>query len=234
LTAWKFLLLGATAPSLVFATPVESRSQADPPVPPGWTVDTSASGDLTGDGISDIALVIRRDDPKLRLQNEGMGQAELDTNPRRLLVFAKTSNGFRQIAAADRLIPPSGSEDAVCLEDPLAEGGISIARRVLSVNLHYWLSCGGWSVTVNTFKFRLDSGRFRLIGFDQMQFMRNSGEGEQVSVNFLSGRKSSTPFAIDDSIPKRLRWSRIRPVRFYLDSLDIKSCQQIDESTDLC
>ena len=193
-----------------------------------------ASGDLTGDGINDVAMVIRRDDLKLVIHNDRLGASELDTNPRRLLVFAGGAAGYRQIAATDRFIPPADSEDSSCLEDPLAEGGIAIARGMLSVKLHYWLSCGGWGVTSNMFKFRREGERFRLIGFDRTEFIRNSGEGEESSVNFLTSRKSITPFAIDDSVPKRLRWSRIKPQRYYLDSIDFAACPPIEKFTYLC
>ena len=102
------------------------------------------------------------------------------------------------------------------------------------MKLHYWLSCGSWGVTANTYRFRLQSGRFRLTGFDQMEFMRNSGEGTEVSVNFLTGRKSASKFAIDDSIPKRLKWTKVRPQRMYLDTLDLSECVAIDKATNLC
>lgn len=227
-------LLAAGVAVLLGASPGEGTPAARPPIPADWKMDTSATGDLTGDGVDDMALVIRRMDPKRVVHNEGLGTPELDTNPRQLLLFEKTTAGFRQIAAATNLIPPAGSQDSPCLEDPLAEGGISIARGVLSVQLNYWLSCGSWGTAIKTYKFKQISGRFRLIGFDRTEFMRNSGLGEDVSINFLTNRKSATPYAIDDSVPKRLRWSRIRPQRIYLDTLNIRACVPVDAKTSLC
>lgn len=229
------LVIGATLAVLAISGSTSAGTLAGPPIPAGWQVDVSASGELTGDAALDTAVVIRRSDPKLILNNDGLGSQKLDTNPRKLLVFEKTPQGFRQIAAATRLIPPAGSQDNSCLEDPLEEGGISITRQVLSVNLHFFMSCGSWGVTSNTYHFKRQAGRFRLIGYDRMEFMRNSGEGEKVSVNFLTNRKSTSPFAIDDSIPEHPRWSRIKPQRYFLDSLDlISGCPQIDARTYLC
>lgn len=230
------LLIALGAPLIcgLGSAPLVAKQAALPEVPAGWKLDASATGDLTGDGVADVAMVIRGDDPKLIVHNDRLGQAELDTNPRRLLIFAGSRTGYRQIAASDHLIPPAGDAESSCLEDPLAEGEITIARNVLSVKLHYWLSCGSWGVTANTYRFRLQSGRFRLTGFDQMEFMRNSGEGTRVSVNFLTSRKSATKFAIDDSIPERLKWTKIRPQRFYLDMLDSTVCVALDETTSLC
>ena len=228
------LALCAIATAMIGTAQSAAKPAARPPLPAGWKLDAIASGDLSGDGISDVAMVIRGEDPKLVIHNDRLGAAELDTNPRRLLVFAGGAAGWRQIAANDRFIPPAGSEDSSCLEDPLAEGGIAIARGVLSIKLHYWLSCGGWGVTSNTFKFQREGKRLRLIGFDHTEFMRNSGAGEEASVNFLTSRKSVTPFSIDDSVPKDLRWSRIASQRYYLDSIDLSVCPAIDNSTNLC
>ena len=229
------LLLAALVSGLTTSGPLSSRRMAGPPIPTGWKLDATAIGDLTGDAVSDTAVVVRQDNPKLVRSNDGLGSPQLDTNPRQLLVFERTPQGFRQIAAATKLVPPAGSLDTPCLDDPLAEGGISIAKQVLSLNLHYWLSCGSWGVASNKFHFKRQGTRFLLIGFDRMEFMRNSGLGEEVSVNFLTNRKSTTPFAIDDSIPKRLRWSRIKPQRYFLESLDLVSgCPQVDARTYLC
>lgn len=227
------LLVGVVA-VLFGASPSEAVPAAPPSIPAGWKVEASATGDLTGDGVGDTAVVIRQTDPRLVVHNEGMGNPELDANPRQLLVFQRTATGFRQVAAATNLVPPAGTPDSRCLEDPLAEGGISIARQVLSVQLNTWLSCGGWGTAINTYKFKRVSGRFRLIGFDRTEFMRNSGLGEEVSVNFLTSRKSATPYAIDDSVRRRLRWSRIKPQRIYLDTFDIRACVPVDAKTSLC
>lgn len=234
MSARQLFALAAALAGLFGTAVIAAKPLPQPSIAAGWKLDTSASGDLTGDGVRDVAMVVRGDDPKLIIRNDRLGQSELDTNPRRLLVFAGTGSGFRQIAASDRFIPPAGDAESSCLEDPLAEGEIAIARNVLSVKLHYWLSCGGWGVTANTFRFRLERGRMRLIGFDRMEFMRNSGEGSRLSANFLTGRKSTTAFAIDDSIPETLRWSRFKPQRIYLESLYRDACPQLDQTTPLC
>lgn len=203
-------------------------------VPAGWKIDATTSGDLTGDGQADIAMVIRRADPAAVVRNDGLGSSELDTNPRRLLVFAREGGHFRLIATSGRLVPPAAIADSPCLEDPLAEGGIAVARGVLEVNLHYWQSCGSYGVTSITYKFRRESGRFRLTGFDRLEFMRSSGEGEEASFNFLTGRKAVRPFAIDAAKPPPWRWSRFVPQAHYLDTFDRGACPVADAKTLMC
>lgn len=220
--------------ALALSAPLAAKRAAGPPIPPGWAIDRSAEGDLTGDGRPDSVVIIRQLQPGLVLDNSGLGEPKLDTNPRRLLVFERTAAGFRQIGAADRLVPAAGNTDTPCLVDPLEDGDLSIARQVLSVSMRFWLSCGGWGSTTVTYRFRREAARFRLIGFDRTEFMRNSGQGEALTVNFLTARKATAPYAIDKDGPLAWRWSRIRPQRHYLDTLDPASCAAIDAKTTLC
>lgn len=226
-------VLTAAAASAVSA-PVAARSADGPAIPSGWVEDMRASGDLTGDGRPETVLIIRATDPRRVIANDGLGANRLDTNPRRLLVFEKTRSGFRQIAAGDHAVPPSGSEETPCLVDPLEDGGLSVSRRVLSIKLGFWTSCGSWGTSSNTYKYRLEGARFRLIGFDRTEFMRNTGSGELVSVNFLTLRKKTAPYSIESETPGKPRWSSIEPQRHYLDTLDIAQCPQIDRETYLC
>ena len=40
-----------------------------------------------------------------------------------------------------------------------------------------------------TYTFRWQDGGFKMIGFDRDSTMRNSGETEEVSINYLTGKK---------------------------------------------
>ncbi|QMT40026.1 hypothetical protein [Neisseria shayeganii] len=190
-------------------------------VPQGWKLDYSAEGDLNGDGQADAVIVVRGQDPAKMVRNEGLGASELDTNPRQLLVFLRQGQGY-QLAAANRdWLPPAGSTETPCLQDPLEEGGIGIKNGRLTVMLHYWLSCGSWGVQNNTYTFRLEGRRFRLIGLDQVSYMRNSGEKTMVSTNYLSGRQKTVTGANmfeDEPNRHRERWRNLaNRTRWYLD-----------------
>lgn len=53
-----------TVPSVVFpAIPAQARAQADL-VPKGWTVEMESRGDLNGDGVPDLMLVLHMTDPR--------------------------------------------------------------------------------------------------------------------------------------------------------------------------
>ena len=111
-------------------------------VPSGWKIVAEANGDLTGDGRADRVIIIQEQDPSKRLKHDGLGSPELDTNPRHLVVFQGTPQGYRQIAISTTLIPTEGDQESPCLADPIEDGGIEIKQGKLKVTLHYWLSCG--------------------------------------------------------------------------------------------
>jgi hypothetical protein len=178
-------------------------------VPPGWKVLRTASGDLDGDGRPDAVLVLEKDDPANRRPNESLGAREINLNPRRLLVLFGTGSSYREGPRTDRFLPTEGYLENPCQLDPLVDGDVQVVRGALRIDLHYWLSCGSYGVTHDTFTFRLEKGRLRLVGLDRLQFMRNSGESVASSVNFLTGRaKTTTGNMFDDSAPK-VAWRRI-------------------------
>ncbi|MDO4695036.1 MAG: hypothetical protein Q4A62_10555 [Eikenella sp.] len=160
-------------------------------VPAGWKLDAGAEGDLNGDGRADAAIVVRGQDPAKIVRNEGLGASELDTNPRQLLVFLRDGQGYKLAATQPNWLPPAGNAENACLQDPLEDGGIAIKDGRLTVTLHYWLSCGSWGVQNHAYTFRLEGQRFRLIGLEQVSYMRNSGEKTTVSTNYLSGRQKT-------------------------------------------
>lgn len=161
-------------------------------VPEGWTLFLQAMGDLDKDGGPDVVLVLEEDNPLNRKGNDYMGPAELNLNPRRLLVLFGGEAGYRPVLSVDHFLPSQHDEETPCLDDPLSMGGVEVKRGLLEVSLHYWLSCGSYAVSNRTFKFRYQEGRFRLIGLDTWGFMRNSGERTERSINFLTGKRKVT------------------------------------------
>ncbi len=199
-------------------------------IPKGWKLIAHKSGDLNRDGLDDAVLVAEQTDPaKLRKNNESLGASTLNLNPRRLIILFKTPNGFRTILDRDNLLPSEHNEDVPCMADRLDGGGVSIKRGNLAIGLHTWLSCGSYGVTHETFTFRPEGSRFRLIGYDCSEFSRNSGEQSDFSINYLTGRKKITKElnAFRPSKPK-VSWRKL-PLRrrFFLDGISL-DCDATD------
>lgn len=206
-------------------------------VPKGWIGETVATGDLNGDKRADTVLIVRQNDPAKRLTNEGLGASLLDTNPRRMLVLVDKGGGLELAASSDSLIPPAGSEDNACLADPMEEGGLTISRGTLRVSMQDWLSCGSYGVTNRSFTLRLDGKRLRLIGYDRLDFSRSSGEGERLSVNYLTGRYSKTTgLVIVGDRPERPKtvWRRFSSPPVYADGLSADACLKVEVDAGFC
>lgn len=188
-------------------------------VPQGWTVLETVSGDLNRDGKIDAALIIQQNNPNNIKSHEGLGSDRLNLNPRKLLILFQTAQGYQLITENDSL-PTENDEESPCLADPLQDGGLSITKGLLKINLHYWLSCGSWYVTNNNYSFRYQNNTMTLIGFDQTEFHRASGDQTSRSINFSTGKikimTGENEFT-DTKQPIKVQWSKLKksyPLKF--------------------
>lgn len=165
-------------------------------VPKGWTVEARHDGPVDGDATPDVVLLLHDADPRNVLHNDGLGQPELDTNPRLLVVLlADPAGGWRRVAQSDRLIRRN---DTPTLEDAFEEGGIALDHRVLAVSVGFFANAGSWATGRSTYKFRWQDGCMRLIGFDAYEMQRNSGQTTDTRVNLLTKRATRAVGSIED------------------------------------
>ena len=214
--------------------------------PNGWRVLQVATGSVLGPKSNDAVLVVEEQDLAKIVINAGMGQPLLNTNTRALLLLAKDDQTYRVKTRFNEFLPSGGDPENRCLADPLSEGkGVSIAKGVLSINLHYWYSCGSWYVTSNDYKFRAENGRLRLIGIESLSFHRASGMGSRTSVNYLTGRKTHVENVTDlgpepelmegEGLPKQVTTrNRIGRERFYLDGMNRTGCADYENAPSWC
>jgi hypothetical protein len=197
-------LAQAEPPPVAYPRLVAQGASAEVFAPAGWRVEFKATGDLNKDGIDDLALVIRQNNPANVLTNTGLGAPKLDTNPRILaVIFGKAGGGY-QLALQNHTLIPRTTEPN--LDDYLSKGGgIAIARARLQVKLHLFASAGGWSAGSIAYTFRFQNRRFEMIGYDSDMTQRNSGETTDISVNYLTGKMKRTTGSIENDKTK-IRW----------------------------
>jgi hypothetical protein len=173
-------------------------------VPTGWKLEQKLTGDLNRDGVPDLVLLLRQDDPKNLMTHDALGENPLDTNPRILAVaFGRASPaGYVLMLQNHTLIP---RREVPVVSDPLEDGGVTIERGTLRVKLNYWTSAGGWGTTASNYTFRYQNQRFELIGFDRTEFMRNSGESRDTSINYSTGKMSISATSMEND-KKKVRW----------------------------
>lgn len=214
------LTLAALSSSAFAASETSAYSKF---VPQGWKILKTTTGDLNRDGQNDTVLVIEENNPENVIANAGLGSSVLNTNPRTLLVLFKTASGY-QLISKNELLPSENDTESPCLADPLEEGGMTIAKGLLKISLHYWLSCGSWYVTNNSYTFRYQNNNFNLIGFDSNDFHRASGDITEKSINFSTGKVKSTTgkneFA-ETSQPVKVQWSTLKnKYQIHLQDID--------------
>ena len=187
-------------------------------VPKGWKIIKSVKGDLNGDNQADAVLVLQKQDKANIIPNDYMGPPELDTNPRMLKVLFKQAGGYKTAVENTTLIPPESDKDNGCLADPLSD--VSINKGRLKVHFEWFYSCGSWWMSHSDYLFRYQNDRFLLIGYSHYEYHRASGEINEYSDNYLTGkRKRTTGGNVFDSYPDRpkVKWERLKKKPYYLD-----------------
>jgi len=190
LRCWLILLIlaggTARARSEGFAAgelPREGKSLRDF-LPRGWTVEREASGDLTGDGVEDVAAVLIQSEP------ESVEGGEGDELQRALLVLlGREKGGFAPAAVNDDLLPCRGCGG-------VKEGvSIAISKGVIVLQL----TIGSREVTGDTRRFRYDprTRRFILIGRDIDSLDSVLGTGRLESFNCLTGLRITETYRYD-------------------------------------
>lgn len=161
-------------------------------IPRGWKRISSTNGDLNKDKLEDAIIVIEKEDKKNIKKNDSLGPDYLNLNPRILLVLFKQKDGtYTLVSKNDKgFIPSPNSEDEPTLEDTF--DSISIKNNTFRINFNYFYSAGSWGTSQTNYIFRYQNNKFELIGFSEFSFMRNSGEEEELSINFSTNKVKTT------------------------------------------
>lgn len=179
------LAAAAVFPAIGLAQPAPAADAAMPAlpaaaatveslVPVGWTIEQRHRADFNRDGRADVLLLLRQ------------ATAEGATPPRMLLVALATARppGYVLSAANARLVP----RDALgTLEDPMAEGEITVRPRGFDLKLGMVSGAGSYQAATMRYRFRLEGGCFRLIGYERAETHRGTLDTRDMSVNFLTG-----------------------------------------------
>jgi hypothetical protein len=171
-------------PKVVYPAIVKSAAAPAGFVPKGWKQVQLAQGDLNRDGTPDFAMVVRMDSAANRIAPNWNPETRYDTNPWMLIAAFRDGAGYKLAVSDHQLIPRHENPNA---DEEFDE--IAIANGNLKVVMHVFMSAGGWQMGGTAYTFRWQDGGFKLSGFDRDSTMRNSGETEEVNINYLTGRK---------------------------------------------
>lgn len=167
-------------------------------VPEGWKCEIQAEGDLNRDGLPDLLLVLRQDNPANVVANDPdrLGESEIDTNPRILAVaFARKGGDYELSLENHDFIP---RYDTPTIDDPF--GSAELSDGTIRIGLHYWANAGSWYTDDTTYIFTYRDNAFRLVGYRDYTTKRNTGETWEVSIDYLAHTAEMTlgSFSDDD------------------------------------
>jgi hypothetical protein len=175
--------------------------------PKNWEIVGKASGDLNKDRTPDCVLVIKGRDAKFHNKNDGLGTDIYDTNPRMLVIaFKNAAKNLYELARQSNsfiVIPESPT-----MSEPFQEAAIK--NGVLQLSFEQWSSAGSWSMAQMSYKFRFQNGDFVLIGADKTESMRNTGEMEIRSYNFLTKKVRVENGNFSSDKKGKVRWKTFK------------------------
>jgi hypothetical protein len=199
-----FIMLLFSLPSVTFSQGMKASGHTiEELVPEGWT-HQETFGDLNKDGLIDLVIIATPNNPEnIKKREDGY---EYNFNQPILGVYFRTKEG---VYSCWKLYPemiPARPDEYVSI-DPT----IKITdRQVLVVDLDYFASAGSYGTTNYSFLFRFQKGDFYLIGEDERQFSRNTGESEVISKNYLTYKQQRiTSNEFDTTVKKREQWKKL-------------------------
>ena len=168
-------------------------------VPKGWTILKSTKGDLNSDKYNDIALVLQHRDSVSLIKDEDDFSDTVITQPR-ILVIAFFNNATKQYDLIEQSNSFILSYDNPPMDDPFQN--ISIINQILQIDFSIFYKMGSWETSTNSYKFRFQDNKFKLIGADYNSTSRNTGETEDRSYNFLTKKVKVTRGNIENDQQK--------------------------------
>jgi len=151
-----------------------AAATAESLVPAGWAIEQRHHADFNRDGRADVLLLLRQ-------------ASAADTTPPRMLLVALATGrppGYALSAANARLVPRDASGT---LEDPMADGEITVRPGGFDLKLGMMPGTGSYLAATMRYRFRLERGCFRLIGYERAETHRGTLDTRDLSVNFLTG-----------------------------------------------
>ena len=212
-------LLFQSASVVAAEAPLTLPVAAKAHLPAGWKVIKLVQADLNADGMADLVLVREETDPKkITKRDDGY---EFNGNPRTVVVLLADKEGYLKVGEYPKFIPPAYTFELDNYLDRFKE--VSVAKGVITFEFDWFATSGSWWTSQESFKFRLEAGKLRLIGIEESSFARNQGEMTLTSTNHLTGkRKITNGISAFDDQPYRpkISWENLESRKpIYLEDL---------------
>lgn len=175
-------------------------------VPDGWDCQ-EAWGDLYDNGRDDLVMIVLPNHKeKVVTCDDGY---EMNCNDPLLAIYYKSEEGdLIQRKVLSHLLPARDEYTSI-------ERSISINKNgAIVIGLSYFYTAGSYDSPSFTYVFRQQDNEFYLIGEETESFSRSTGEGEKISINYLTHKQCRSTFNVfkDSNTKPTERWTKL-PVK---------------------
>jgi len=200
LTSTRALSQDDRAPFKPSSIPVTAKTPGEF-IPAGWTIEEQISGDLNGDGRTDVALKL------VQAQTHPSADGPTERQRALLILLRESKDQWRRAALATKLLQCTTCGSALYGLQK-APAAIAIQKGTLIVKQDH----GSRNLLEQTFRFRYEAkiDKFLLIGVDLTDRDRATGALVEESTNLLTGQKTVTKAQFDKRAQKYVTSSSSR------------------------
>lgn len=193
---------GRSADLLVLKKAYTGKLTDDQLVPKRFVAAGQTKGDLNGDGIADVALILHRELAKKKSSKKNSDDDSEDSYdlPQFVILFTGTAEKRYELWKLGE------HHFTNSMSNQMSENGLSllsIDKSMLTVTSDFAMSMGGWSAGGCTQKWRNNKSGFELIGLTVNSTNRKCGEcGTYSDTNFSSHKQIIKKISDDPENPK--------------------------------
>ena len=179
-------------------------TSVDDIVPQGWG-HYEMTGDLNKDGLADLAIMATPNF-KERIVTRDDGYERNCNQPVFAVYFATTDGKLKQWKQYGEVLPADDIDNEFCSWNFNLE---ITERGVLNIAVQPECSAGSYFTHIDRYSYRFQNGDFYLIGMENEDIQRNTGNVTVNSENYLTWKRQVKKSNFSEDTPPTEKWTRL-------------------------